>query len=183
MRPINGIIIHCSATPPDWMADATGSERVAEIKRWHVKERGWSDIGYHILIDRDGGVLYGRPIGVVGAHTSGHNGGTIGICLIGGKGAKPHDKFFDHFTREQDEELRERLEELGNFYDIEFIRGHNEFAAKGCPGFQVREWLVGSTGKAETAPDPISAPEPPKGLAAILAFILNAILNLFGGGK
>ena len=47
MRELNKIIIHCSATPEgrDVKAD--------EIKQWH-KDRGWSDIGYHFVIELDG---------------------------------------------------------------------------------------------------------------------------------
>ena len=49
-RQVKGIIIHAAATPKTWMADKTGEEKVAEIRRWHVEERGWADIGYnHVL--------------------------------------------------------------------------------------------------------------------------------------
>ena len=60
MRPISEIIIHCTDTRPDWMEGKTTSAKVAEIRRWHTdpqpKGRGWKDIGYHFLIDRDGRV-------------------------------------------------------------------------------------------------------------------------------
>ena len=40
MREINKIIVHCSATREGENID------VAEIRKWHVEGRGWSDIGY-----------------------------------------------------------------------------------------------------------------------------------------
>lgn len=81
MRDINEIIVHCTATRPDWWQGKSTSEKVDEIRRWHVEDRGWRDIGYHYLIDRDGTVAKGRPVEQVGAHCKGHNTGTIGISL------------------------------------------------------------------------------------------------------
>ena len=77
MRNINEIIVHCAATPEG--KDFT----VADIRRWH-KARGWSDIGYHYVVYRDGSVHKGRPVSKVGAHVRGRNRNTIGICYIGG---------------------------------------------------------------------------------------------------
>ena len=56
MRPLNEIIIHATATPANWRDGQKTSTKVAEVRRWHVEDRGWSDIGYHYLIDRDGTV-------------------------------------------------------------------------------------------------------------------------------
>ena len=68
MREIDEIIIHATATNPSWMADKPVDDVVAEIRRWHVEERKWSDIGYHAVIHRDGAVGYGRPVERTGAH-------------------------------------------------------------------------------------------------------------------
>ena len=142
MRPINEIIIHCSATRREWMEGAATSAKVAEIRRWHLA-RGWSDIGYHYLIDRDGTVRAGRWVGRTGAHVAGHNTGTIGICLIGGHGSSENDRFADHFTPEQDRALRALLDELKHDHPkITKISGHNEYSAKACPGFTVKQWLA-----------------------------------------
>ena len=59
MREIDEIIIHATATNPSWMTDKPVEDVVAEIRRWHVEERKWSDIGYHAVIHRDGSVGYG----------------------------------------------------------------------------------------------------------------------------
>jgi N-acetylmuramoyl-L-alanine amidase len=79
MRPLNEIIVHCTATRPDWWETRTTAQKVAEVKRWHIQDRGWANIGYHFLIDRNGTVVAGRPLQDVGAHTQGHNTGTHSI--------------------------------------------------------------------------------------------------------
>ena len=140
MRPIDEIIIHCSATRPEWRAGSKTSAKVSEIRKWH-KDRGWRDIGYHYLIDRDGTVATGRPVEQVGAHVKGHNTGTIGVCLIGGHGSSENDRFEDNYTTEQEDTLRGLLTDLGARYGIDKVTGHNQYAAKACPGFNVPRWL------------------------------------------
>ena len=78
MREINKIIVHCSATRENENFD------VAEIRKWHVEGRGWSDIGYHFYIDLYGEIHKGRDISKIGAHCKGHNRNSIGICYCGG---------------------------------------------------------------------------------------------------
>ncbi|TRD18378.1 N-acetylmuramoyl-L-alanine amidase [Palleronia caenipelagi] len=151
MRPITEIIIHASATRPDWWAGQTTDAKAREIRRWHMEERRWSDIGYHVLIDRDGTVAPGRPIERTGAHVRGHNTGTVGICLLGGHGAASTDRFTDHFTAAQDASLRKLIADLERRFPIRKVTGHNDYAAKGCPGFKVAVWR---------ASKPLSPPAP-----------------------
>lgn len=146
----NEIIIHCSATRPNWMRGKTGEQKVAAIRHWHVHDNGWSDIAYAEVIDRKGRRYKGRDLNnngdvfdEIGAHTKGRNKHTIGVCLLGGFGSNENDKFEDHFTPEQEKALLEFIEEVRQrFGDVE-ISGHNEYAAKACPGFQVKDWLAG----------------------------------------
>ncbi|MBM1556655.1 N-acetylmuramoyl-L-alanine amidase [Sulfitobacter mediterraneus] len=145
MRPINHIVIHCTATRADWRSGSKTSAKVSEIRRWH-KDRGWSDIGYHFVIDRDGTVAKGRPLDRIGAHVKGHNTGSIGISLMGGHGSSENDAFDDNFTLAQDRALRGLLDKLqGQFPAINRITGHNNFSAKACPGFNVSRWLKGKS--------------------------------------
>lgn len=142
MRPISEIIIHCTATMPNWRAGSKTSAKVSEVRRWH-KDRGWSDIGYHYLIDRDGTIAKGRPIERVGAHVRGHNKGTIGVALFGGHGSSENDHFADNYTPEQDAALRRLLAELQTDYGPGLkISAHHDYAAKACPGFRVDRWLA-----------------------------------------
>lgn len=150
MRPINEIIVHCSATRPQWMRDAGIAAKVAEIRRWHVQDRGFKDIGYHFIIDRDGVVARGRPVEQVGAHTQGKNTGTIGVCLIGGHGSASTDKFEEHFSWQQHKALGALLADLRNqFPAITRVSGHNQYAQKACPGFNVPSWYAAA--RAEVA--------------------------------
>lgn len=145
MRKITEAIVHCTATRADWWASRSTSQKVKEVKRWHVEDRGWSDIGYHYLIDRDGTIATGRPMSRDGAHVQGHNRGTIGISLFGGHGSSENDAFETNFTPEQDKALRALLEDLKTRYGFTKITGHNQYAAKACPGFNVQRWLAQKT--------------------------------------
>ncbi len=144
MRELNEIIVHCTATPAGWRSEQTAEQKTAEVKRWHVTPkpdgRGWSDIGYHYLVDRDGTVVEGRPLERNGAHVLGHNTGTIGIALFGGKGGASTDHFNDNFTQEQNAALRSLINTLKQRWGITKLSGHNEYAAKACPCFDVRTW-------------------------------------------
>jgi hypothetical protein len=70
-----------------------------------------------------------------------HNTGSIGICLIGGHGSSENDPFEKNFTPEQDAALRKLIDNINSRTIIKRVRGHNEVAAKACPGFNVKRWL------------------------------------------
>lgn len=145
MRKIDEIIVHCTATRPDWWATRTPNQKVAEVRKWHTSPpNNWNDIGYHFLIDRDGTVVTGRPVSAAGAHVQGHNANSIGISLFGGHGSNANDPFEKNFTPEQDEALRHLITSLEVQYPtIKKVSGHNEYASKACPGFNVDKWLNG----------------------------------------
>lgn len=178
MRQISEIIIHCAATRPEWMAKSRTSRKVAEIRKWH-KDRGWRDIGYHVVIDRDGTVADGRPISQTGAHVKGHNTGTIGVCLIGGYGAAADDRFEDHFTPEQEKALMATIGNLKAAYGNLKVSGHNFYTkAKACPGFDVSNWLA--EGVLDDTLTPPGAPNPPNDPGGRSArSLLNALAALF----
>lgn len=126
-RNIKEIIVHCSATPEG--KDFT----VAQIKQWHL-QRGFSDIGYHYVIYRDGSVHTGRPESVSGAHCTGHNTISIGVCYIGGcatNGTTPKDTR----TPAQKVALVKLLKELKAKYPKATIHSHKDYANKACPSF------------------------------------------------
>ena len=138
---VTEIILHCADTRPDWMGGRPLVEKVAEIRRWHVQERGWRDIGYHWVIDRDGSVAPGRPETEIGAHVEGHNRGTLGVCLLGGNGAKADDPFDMNFTAAQATRVRKLIEEIRGRTAIQKVSGHNNYAVKACPGFRAKRFL------------------------------------------
>lgn len=131
MRDIDKIIVHCSATPEG------RHTTVEEIRQWHL-QRGWKDIGYHYVIYLDGTIHRGRPESVVGAHCSGYNKNSIGVCYIGGV-AKDGKTPKDTRTEGQKRALRELLNRLKRDYPKATLHGHNEFANKACPSFNVKE--------------------------------------------
>lgn len=130
MREITEIIIHCSATKEGHPFFA------ADIDRWH-KAQGWSGIGYHYVIDIDGKVETGRAEYQTGAHAKGHNANSIGICYIGGLDINGKPK--DTRTPEQRKSLMELVARLKVKYPKATVHGHNEFANKACPCFNVRK--------------------------------------------
>lgn len=54
-----------------------------KVHKWHIEHNGWSGIGYHYLIRKDGMIEEGRPQNMIGAHVLHHNDNTLGICLAG----------------------------------------------------------------------------------------------------
>lgn len=141
MRNIDEIIVHCSATRPEWMEDKSLASKIAEIRDWH-KQRGFNDIGYHWIIDRDGTCLPGRLEEKTGAHAKNHNAKTIGICLVGGFGSSANDQFTDNYTTEQAVALRDLIADIKTRHAIKQVSGHNDYdAGKACPGFRVSRWF------------------------------------------
>ena len=130
MRSIHKIIIHHTATTKDM---DIGAE---EIRRWHVHERGWRDVGYHYIIRRDGSLEYGRPVEQSGAHAIGHNQDSIGVALVGGSPDV-------NFTRKQWLSLKELISELSAKYPQAEIVGHRDVGSTHCPGFDVAAWWNG----------------------------------------
>jgi len=128
MKP-NKITIHCTATKASMDIGAK------EIKKWHVKGNGWSDIGYHYIIRRDGTIEEGRPLNRQGAHVKGYNKNNIGISYVGGldDNMKPED----NRTQDQKDSLDELINNLCQEFNIEDIRGHRDYpgVSKACPCF------------------------------------------------
>ena len=126
-RNIKELIVHCSATPEgkDYSVDT--------IRQWHL-QRGFSDIGYHYVIYRDGSIHIGRDESIIGAHCTGHNSYSIGVCYIGGcasDGKTPKDTR----TTEQKQSLVKLLKELKTKYPQASIHSHKDFTNKACPSF------------------------------------------------
>lgn len=129
MRKINEIILHCSATKEGV------NFNVNDIRRWH-KAKGWKDVGYHYVICLDGAIQSGRSLDQIGAHCTGHNKNSIGICYIGGLGEDGKPK--DTRTTQQKAALYNLLIKLKQKFPDATIHGHNEFANKACPSFNVQ---------------------------------------------
>lgn len=138
------IVVHCSATRP------SSDIGVKQIRDWHMSN-GWSDIGYHIVIRRDGTVELGRDLQAIGAHVAGHNSDSIGVCMVGGLDdeGRSFDNRPEMFTPQQWESARLTLKFLRSIYPHARICGHRDLSPdkngdgkitrnewlKTCPGF------------------------------------------------
>lgn len=134
MRKINKIILHCAATPE-------GKHfTVEDIDSWH-KKRGFKCIGYHYVIYLDGTIAQGRTEDQIGAHCTGENKDSIGICYIGGcdKNGKPKDTR----TQAQKESMVILIKDILNRYNLKDsdIHFHYEYANKACPSFTKEEFF------------------------------------------
>lgn len=82
---VTHIVLHHNGVP---------GRTVDDIRRTH-KAKGWTDTGYHFVIHEDGSVHPGRPLlranGRLnpGAHVSGFNARSVGVCLIGNGNVRP----------------------------------------------------------------------------------------------
>lgn len=132
------IVIHHTGNPTD--DDLSASE----INTSH-QAQGWTCIGYHYVIRKNGNVEEGRPHWTVGAHAYGENSHTIGIHVCGNfEIGTP--------TSEQIESLAMLLSNICNDYglpiDREHIKGHRELMPTACPGRNLYKRLDEVVGKA-----------------------------------
>jgi len=145
------LVVHCSASRPKNHTDIT------TITKDH-KLRGFATVGYHYVILRDGTIQKGRPDDEVGAHVSGKNTGSLGICLVGGLNditGKPEN----NYTDKQLAALSGLLFKLTVAHPQAIILGHRDLSPdlnkngriersewlKDCPCFDVTEWWVKET--------------------------------------
>lgn len=124
---IQEIIVHCSATSPQ---TNYGTNRLWLDHRYN----GWSGIGYHYYITRDGVVYTTRDEMLVGAHTRGHNAGTIGICYEGGIDSSGRAQ--DTRTPAQKRSMDLLIQRLRHRYSHVPVKGHRNYTNdKDCPSF------------------------------------------------
>jgi hypothetical protein len=110
---------------------------VKSIRDWHVKGNGWEDIGYHLVITKDGKSHVGRRRDRQGAGVEGFNSRALHICVTGNADYIP-------FNPKQYKTLIEFLAKWANELQIpaSHILGHRECYAypgvkntgKTCPG-------------------------------------------------
>lgn len=141
------IAVHCSATKPSMDIGAK------EIRSWHLA-KGWKDIGYNLVIKRDGIAEIGRSLEDWGAHVLGYNHNALGICLVGGLNQET-GKAENNFTFAQFATLKIWLRALRTIWPAAIVKGHRDFSPdlnhdgiitsdewlKECPCFDVAQWL------------------------------------------
>lgn len=112
----------------------TGAEEkdADQVRRYHLS-LGWRDVGYHYVVERDGRVVQGRGLDLLGAHckASSMNYKGIGIAVIG--------NLQNHSILPAQEKAVVQLagDLMGRFaIPLSNVLGHNEVpgAATACPG-------------------------------------------------
>jgi hypothetical protein len=115
------------------------------IYAYHVKSRGWSDIGYNYLVDRFGRIWEGRYGGVdravVGAHTLGYNDDSFAASAIGNyQITKPSKAMIQAYATLFAWKLSLHGVDASSTHQwvtktwFQAINGHRDAAATLCPG-------------------------------------------------
>lgn len=101
---------------------------IDDIHRWHLNN-GWSGCGYHFLIRKDGSIYRGRPEKSLGAHTSNHNTGSLGVCFEGAFNKEV-------MTEAQIKSGQELVTYLCDKYNLlkANVYKHKDFNSTDCPG-------------------------------------------------
>jgi len=127
---LNTIVVHHSALPL--------SDGPLEIQAKHLSTQRYADIAYHFVIDAAGEIYAGRDLQVRGAHTGGHNTGTVGIVLLGNfEETVPFEAQLDS--------LKQLACSLRDTYGITHLAGHRDFQPEVtvCPGENLETLLPG----------------------------------------
>jgi hypothetical protein len=84
MLPPKYITIHHDGMTPYWGQTETEARARLELIRNGHHGKGWSDIGYHYIVDRSGVVWQGRDVRRwQGAHVKNRNENNIGVMCLG----------------------------------------------------------------------------------------------------
>jgi len=140
------LVIHCTATPE-------GREVTSgQIRHWHLDPppagRGWRQVGYTDLFHLNGGVER-----LVNNNEDGNvdtweiTNGAVGINSIsrhvvyaGGLAADAKTPK-DTRTEDQKKTMLRYVQDMIRMHPDILVAGHNQFAAKACPSFNVPMWL------------------------------------------
>lgn len=140
------LVIHCTATPE-------GREVTSDqIRHWHLDPppagRGWHQVGYTDLLHLNGGVerlVKNNEDGNVDPWEI--TNGAVGINSIsrhvvyagGLTDDAKHPK--DTRTPDQRKTMLRYVQDMIRLHPDILVAGHNQFAAKACPSFNVPMWL------------------------------------------
>ncbi len=133
MRVISNIVIHCTATDQ--------KAKVSAIQKYWRDKLGWTNPGYHYIVDSDGNVENLLDVDEIANGVRGHNHDSIHIAYIGG--VDNDGRPMDNKTKHQEVAILKLLLALVRDYPFAEIKGHRDFSGvkKACPSFDVAEWL------------------------------------------
>lgn len=174
-RPIQAIVEHhfhrptaaqyMRADPPNGGIKRPGGYRVLRrVRNYHVKTRGWRDIGYNWVFTPDGKIWTGRTLLWAGAHTIGMNSRSIGLgmCLAGDT-----EPLTDYPAMEDSVVAMTAI--LCDIFSLteRDVFFHRDFANKSCPG-----WLLNKGDFQASVADMMREPE-----AAYVRLKLDDVLH------
>ena len=121
-----------------------GIIQMQAIQELHQDVRGWSDIGYHFVIDKGGNIYQGRPETVIGAHVGGHNTGNTGVSILGCY-HPPAYMCNDQLQPESEESIVQLFGWICTHYSVEGnkLLGHRDYSnqSTSCPGNNIWDLL------------------------------------------
>lgn len=123
---LNGSLTKRTKTDTIVLHHRVGDGDVESIDQIH-KNNGWTCIGYHFYVRKDGSIYRGRQEDTVGAHAYGSNSTSVGICAEGN---------FENETMPevQKEALKELVAYIKGKYNISKVLRHKDVNATACPG-------------------------------------------------
>ncbi len=126
-----------SATKYIVLHHRAGNGDVDSIHNEHLKN-GYSGIGYHFYVRKDGQVFQGRPIDKIGAHCKGYNNKTIGICFEGNFESEA-------MSDKQIKAGQKLISYVKKIYPNISIKNHKDLFNTACPGrnFPIDEIIKG----------------------------------------
>ncbi|HVX83779.1 MAG TPA: peptidoglycan recognition family protein [Phycisphaerae bacterium] len=146
IQPMNGvtrITFHHSGDVHDgrnvpFLADgfAETIQHLELVREYHVRQRGWADIGYHFAIDRMGRVFQLRSLRYQGAHVKGQDEHNLGIVVLGN---------FD--VQAPTAAQKERMVSFGKICKAQYAVGssqvwiHRELGITRCPGTTMTAYM------------------------------------------
>lgn len=107
---------------------------VARMQEYHQAGRGWSDIGYNLLICPHAAIIEGRGVDAVGAHCVDHNRRGYGIQMMIGEGQHPAPAQLTAARR-----LWEALNVRSGHTLTRY--GHRDGMQTTCPGDELHTWV------------------------------------------
>lgn len=109
-----------------------------QIHQWHLNN-GWSGAGYHFLVRKDGNIYRLRPENKVGAHASGSNSDSLGVCFEG-------DFMSETMGETQRKAGAELVSYLKSKYGISKVQRHKDVCSTDCPGVNFPFDEIANTG-------------------------------------
>ena len=166
-RRIDEVVLHHTYAPT--AAQYKGAATWKAIRNYHVDNRGWSDIGYHVGIGPDGSIWTLRPAERSGAHVLNRNAHTLGVAIVGN---------FD-----TEDPLKNGLPTAAAVFRMALevyklpvgaVRFHREFQPKSCPGKLVglaefRQMVAGAASEEKPRPIEVTVDGKPTAIGVWIA--------------